>query len=182
MIDEKTNKFNLIIYLLIFIVLFTMLIGTSYLYFTNKIKNESKTKISINNADVFVEYKKGNQINVSSIKHGWSSSISFSVENYSLDTNGKYKILLDIISPLSDEIDDNFILTLSGASTSNDKPINIKEKVVPVESTMLSDCLIFPETLHTYILTIKLKDNKQDINHLKNRIFIAKVNVEKVDL
>ena len=40
--DESTTKTNTIIYLLVLVVLFTMLIGTSYAYYVKKIKMEMK--------------------------------------------------------------------------------------------------------------------------------------------
>jgi hypothetical protein len=182
MIEEKTNKFNLIIYLLVFITLFTMLIGSSYLYFTNKIKNEAKTKVTIKNADILVKYKDGDKINATGIKPGWSSSFSFSLENYSSDITGKYKIIIDIISPLTNEIEDNFVYTLSGASTSTDTPVNVSETVMPIETTTVGECSISPSTLHTYTFTLKLKNNNQNTNYFKGKIFVAKITVEKVNI
>ena len=40
--DESTTKTNTIIYLLVLVVLFTMLIGTSYAYYVKKIKKEDR--------------------------------------------------------------------------------------------------------------------------------------------
>ena len=46
--NEKARKFNIIIYLLVLVALFTMLIGTSYAYYIKTIKNGYENKVLIN--------------------------------------------------------------------------------------------------------------------------------------
>ena len=55
--DESTTKTNTIIYLLVLVVLFTMLIGTSYAYYVKKIKNGDETRVTIKTANMLIRYK-----------------------------------------------------------------------------------------------------------------------------
>ena len=99
-------------------------------------------------------------INVTNIEPGFETSLDFSIENYSTDTIGKYKIKLEIESPLIDNIDENFVYTLTGKAnknSSNNTVIDVNETPIPVETSLIGKGIITPETLHEYKLTIKLK-------------------------
>lgn len=180
--DESTTKTNTIIYLLVLVVLFTMLIGTSYAYYVKKIKNGDETRVTIKTANMLMRYKEKNEINALNITPGFETSLDFSIENYSIDTEGKYKITLEIISPLIDSEDDNFVYELTGSSNKNSSSntvVKVDEKPIPVKTTLLGKGTITPETLHDYKLTIRLKENYKDQNHLSGKTFIAKILVEK---
>ena len=91
-------------------------------------------------------------------------------------------IKLEIESPLIDNIDENFVYTLTGKAnknSSNNTVIDVNETPIPVETSLIGKGIITPETLHEYKLTIKLKENNQNQNYLSGKIFIAKIVVEK---
>lgn len=181
MLAEKERKFNIAIYILVFISVFIMLIGSSYAYFTKKIKNGDETRVIIKTANMLLRYTENNQINAKSISPGWGNTLSFSIENYSNDTAGKYKIKLEIISPLTESIENNFVYSLSGTSTTTNSDnvlINVEETPVPIETAIIGSGKISTLTLHNYVLSIKLKDNGQDQNYLKSKVFMAKIVVE----
>ena len=90
--NDKSKKFNIVICLLTLIALFTMLIGTSYAYYVNKIKNGDETRVIIKSSNMLLRFYDGNQINAVDVMPGWEDTYKFSVENYSPDTVGKYKI------------------------------------------------------------------------------------------
>lgn len=180
--SKYVNKCNTIIYLLVLIVLFAMLIGTSYAYYVKKIKNGDESRVVIKTANMLMRYAEKNEINVTNIEPGFETSLDFSIENYSTDTIGKYKIKLEIESPLIDNIDENFVYTLTGKAnknSSNNMVIDVNEMPIPVETSLIGKGIITPETLHEYKLTIKLKENNQNQNYLSGKIFIAKIVVEK---
>ena len=135
--NEKARKFNIVIYLLVLVTLFTMLIGTSYAYYIKTIKNGDETKVVIKSSNMLLRFYDGNQINAYDIEPNWESTYNFSIENYSPDTAGKYKIIFDIEKPLTDSIEDNFVFELTGKSSKNnkDKLVIKNEQPVPISST-----------------------------------------------
>lgn len=179
---KYVNKCNTIIYLLVLIVLFAMLIGTSYAYYVKKIKNGDETRVVIKTANMLMRYAEKNEINAVNIEPGYETSLDFSIENYSTDTVGKYKMKLEIESPLIDKVDDNFVYSITGKSnknSSNNTLIEVNETPVPVETSLIGKGIITPQTMHEYKLTIKLKENNQNQNYLSGKTFIAKIVVEK---
>lgn len=180
--NDNTSKSNTIIYILVLIVMLAMLIGTSYAYYVKKIKNGDETRVVIKTANMLMRYKETGEINVADIEPGFEKSMSFSIENYSTDTLGKYKIKLEVVTPLIDKEDENFVYELTGTANnnpSNNTLVKVSEKSVPVTTTVLGHAIITPETLHDYKLTIRLKENGKDQNYLSGKIFIAKIIVEK---
>ena len=61
--ENNSKKFNIIIYLLTLVALFTMLIGTSYAYYVKKIKNGDETRVIIKSSNMLLRFYDGNQIN-----------------------------------------------------------------------------------------------------------------------
>ncbi len=179
---KYVNKCNTIIYLIVLIVLFAMLIGTSYAYYVKKIKNGDESRVVIKTANMLMRYAEKNEINAINIIPGYETSLDFSIENYSTDTVGKYKIKLEIESPLIENVDENFVYSITGKSnknSSNNTLIDVNENLVPVETSLIGKGIITPETMHEYKLTIKLKENNQNQNYLSGKTFIAKIVVEK---
>ncbi len=178
----KSRKFNIIIYLLVLVALFTMLIGTSYAYYIKKIKNGDQTKVIIKSTNMLLRFYDGNQINAVEIMPGWEDTYRFSVENYSPDTIGKYKIKFEIINPLIDKMENNFVYELNGTSTknSNDRVVIKKETIIPYTTTDIGVGTIDVGSLHEYELKLKLKENNQNQTYLAGRTFIAKIVVEYV--
>lgn len=179
---QKELKFNLIMYTFIFFSLVVMLIGTTYSYYNNKIENSNDEKVIIRSANMLLRYDEGNELNVSNVLPGFSDVYTFSIENYSNDVDGKYKIILDIIEPLIDKKDENFIFSLSGVSNRYDDFgfITYQEDEIPIESIELGIALIPSNTLHKYTLNIKLKENNMNQNYLSGKSFKAKIRVESV--
>ncbi len=177
--NEKARKFNIIIYLLVLVALFTMLIGTSYAYYIKTIKNGDETKVVIKSSNMLLRFYDGNQINAYNIEPNWESTYDFSIENYSPDTAGKYKIIFDVEKSLTDSIEDSFVFELKGKSSknNNDNLVIKNEQAVPLTSTELGVGDISVDSLHDYELTLKLKDNGKDQNYLKGKMFIAKITV-----
>lgn len=176
---EKARKFNIVIYLLVLVALFTMLIGTSYAYYIKTIKNGDETRVIIKSSNMLLRFYDGNQINAYDIEPNWESTYKFSVENYSPDTVGKYKIIFDIEKTLTDSIEDSFVFELTGKSSknNNDKVVTKSEQAIPVTSTELGIGDISVGSLHDYELKLKLKDNGKDQNYLNGKMFIAKITV-----
>lgn len=180
--DIKSRKFNIIIYLVTLIVLFAMLIGTSYAYYIKKIKNGDETRVIIKSSNMLLRFYDGNQINAADVMPGWESTYRFSVENYSPDTVGKYKIKFEIINPLIDKIENNFVYELKGTSTKNvnDKIVLKNETAIPITTTDIGIGTISIGSLHEYELRLKLKENNQNQTYLAGKAFIAKIVVEYV--
>ena len=179
---KYASKCNTIVYLLVLIVMFAMLIGTSYAYYVKKIKNGDERRVVIKTANMLMRYKESSEINVADVEPGFEKSMDFSIENYSTDTVGKYKIKLEVISPLIDTTDENFVYELSGTAnknSSNNTLVKLNETPVPVTTTTIGTGIITTKTVHDYKLTIRLKENGEDQNHLSGKTFIAKIVVEK---
>lgn len=181
--DTVYNKFSLLS-VLILIVMIVMVAGLSYAYIIKKIEGGDNTRVIIKTADILLRYDDGDALNAYDVIPGWSDEYHFSIENYSVETNAKYKIKLDVLSALTDEEEENFVYTLESKTNKEinnlNKPLTISESVVPVTSTNLGDVTITAGTLHEYTLKLSLKENNQNQNYLMGNKFIAKVVVEKV--
>ena len=177
--NEKSKKFNIVIYLLVLVALFTMLFGTSYSYYIETIKNGDETKVVIKSSNMLLRFYDGNQINAFDIEPNWESTYNFSIENYSPDTAGKYKIIFDIEKSLIDSVEDSFVFELTGQSSknNNDKLVIKSEQPIPISSTELGVGNISVGSLHDYKLKLKLKDNGKNQNYLNGKVFIAKITV-----
>lgn len=157
----NNKKLNTILYILVFVFVFVMFIATSYAYYKKVIKKDENKEVA--NFSMLVNFDKTSQINASNLKNGFEEVREFTIENYSEDTIGKYNISLEIITPLSNMIDDDFVYTLESVSDSKDtsnKTISIDETPVPVLTKDLGTGTITPKNTHTYKLTIKLNNNK----------------------
>ena len=161
------NKKNTILYIIVFIFVFVMFAATSYAYYKKVIKKDDSKEVS--NYNMLVNFDKTNQINSSNLNNGYEEVREFTIENFSDDTIGKYSITFDIITPLSNMVDNDFIYTLESVSDSKDtsnKTVDISETPVPVLSKTLGSGVITPKTTHTYKLTIKLNNNKYKADSL----------------
>lgn len=178
--NKKNIKFNIIVYLLVLLALLVMLIGTSYSYYVNKIKNEDNKNVIIEKNNIFVRYYDGYEINVNKIYPGFEMTYNFSIENYSLNSKGKYKIIFDVITPLANNIDNGFVYELSASSTSDrDIVVNKSETSIPFFSKEIGVGTIDKNALHNYKLRIILKDNNAQ-NYLSSKTFVGKIIVQYV--
>lgn len=177
------NRFS-VLSIIILIVMIVMVAGLSYAYIIKKIEGGDNTRVIIKTADILLKYDEGNTLNAYNVSPGWEDEFTFSVENYSPEVNAKYKIILDILSPLSEKEDESFIYTLVSKSNKDNSefnaPVNVDETSVPISTSELGTALISTETLHEYTLSIKLKENNKNQNHLMGKTFVAKIVVETV--
>lgn len=176
----KSNKFSTILYLVVLIFVFIMSSGAFYAYYKKANKNIEDNKIIMKKLNLLLKYENGNKITADSIRPGWEKSFTFSVENFSADTIGNYKIIFEIITPLTNIIENNFIYTLNGESNSNDvtnKVITKNETPIPIVTKEIDSGVITPGNIQTYTLNMKLKDNHQNQNYLKGKVFVAQIKV-----
>ena len=89
-----------------------MFSGTFYLYYLKEIKTNSEPKVIYNSVNLLVNYSYQNTIDLKSLTPGFSESYDFSIENSSSDITANYKIMFEVITPLSNMIDENFVYTL----------------------------------------------------------------------
>ena len=157
--NKKSKNFNNILYVFVLIAIIAMFTSFYFLY-EKKVVEPSNKETIINKFEMLLMFNKDNQINGHNIKQNWVDSREFSIENFSSDTIGKYKIILEIITPLSNMIDENFVYTVEGLSESNDtsnKVINVSETPIPVVTKDLGTASITPKNTHNYKIVFKLK-------------------------
>ena len=165
----NNKKSNTILYIIVFVFVFVMFIATSYAYYNKVLKKDEKKEVA--NFNMLVNFDKTNKINANNLSNGYTEEREFTIENFSDDTIGRYNIIFDIVTPLSNVVDEDFVYTLEGVSDSKDtsnKTISITETPVPVLSKYLGTAVITPKNTHTYKLTIKLNNNKYKADSLFN--------------
>ena len=107
--------------------------------------------------------------------------MTFSVENYSNDTDAKYKISLDIISPFTETIEESFIYSVTGISkNTSDVLVNIENSPVPIKTSELGIGQIKSNSIHDYKLKLEFIETNKDQNYLQGKVFIGKIKVEVV--
>ncbi len=178
---SKTKKFNIMLYLIVLVAVFAMFITTSYSYYKKVIKEKDNSNLDIKYVNMLTTFYNPNQINGYNIKPGWEKVIDFTIENSSEDTIGNYKISFEIITPLSNMTDEDFVYTITGSSESKDTSnvvINKIDTPIPVLNRDIGTGSITPKNTHTYTITLKLKDDA-DIKKYssKNYLFAGKIKV-----
>lgn len=183
MSKKSSKKFNIILYLLVLIFVFVMFMATSYAYYTKTSKEKDKN-IVYNELLMSINYEGKDQLNVVNIRPGWEDSLTFTINNFSEDTIGKYKLVFEIITPLSNMMEEYFTYDLEGISESKDKTnstINNTNVVVPVASKELEGGIITPKNVHTYKLNIRLDKKVNAKKYPKGSIFSARVKLVSVN-
>ena len=178
--EKKISKFNLILYILIFIFLVLMFSGTFYLYYIKEIKSNDEPKIIYNNVNLLVNYSYKDTIDLKTLNPGFTESYDFSIENSSSDITANYKIMFEVITPLSNMIDENFVYTLESTSDKVDntnKLVSKNETPVPISNKELGTAVITPQNKHSYKLTLQVKSNGQAYNYLNGKIFVARIKI-----
>ena len=173
------KKFTVILYIFILIAVIAMFCGTAYAYY-KKVIVKDEANVTIKTISLLVEYDKGSKISLENLKYDQEYTHSFSIRNDSADEIGKYKLGLEIITPLTKAVDENFIYNLeclTEASDTTNKLVNITDGVVPVANKEIGQGVITPNTNHLCKLTFKIKNNNQEKDYLKDKIFIAKVKI-----
>lgn len=179
--SKKSKKFNIILYCFVLIAIISMFASFYYLYQKKVIEPTEKETI-VNKFQMLLMFNKDNQINGHGIKTGWEETREFSVENFSEDTIGKYKIILEVITPLSNMIDESFVYTLEGESQSTDtsnRVISVSETPIPVVTKDLGTAVITPKNIETYKIKFSLKKGSR--KYPKDNIFAIRIKVVNAD-
>ena len=179
--NKKSKNFNAILYTFVLIAIVVMLVSFYFLYKKKVIDPNNKETI-VNKFEMLLMFNKDNQVNVHNIKDGWEDSREFSIENFSTDTIGKYNIVLEVITPLSNMVDENFIYTVEGTSLSNDtsnKVINVNETPIPVVTKDLGTASITPKNTHNYKIVFKMKKGAK--KYPSGNIFSVRIKVVNAD-
>ena len=180
----KIKKSYLIMYIVVLVSVIIMFIATSCSYYA-KIK-ETKTDVNVNvkNFDLLLMFENGNQINGYNLKPGWSNSIEFSIQNFSTETIGKYKIVLESITPLSNMVDEDFVYEVVGESDSKDtinKLLSRSSTPVPVVTKDIGSGVITPNTTHKYKISFKIKNNAESKKYSDKNVFSTKIKIVNDD-
>jgi hypothetical protein len=179
--NKKSKKFNIILYIIVLLAMAIMFASFYFLY-QKKVVEPSTKETVVNKFQMLLMFNKDDQINGHNIKPGWEDSREFSIENFSSDTIGKYNIILEIITPLSNMIDENFVYTLVGESESSDtsnKVINVSETPVPVVTRDLGTAVITPKNKENYKITFSLKKGTK--KYPSENIFSVKIKIVNAD-
>ena len=171
----KNKNSSTILYIVVFIFVFIMFATTSYAYYVKVVKKDEQT-VEKKSFTMLVEYDGPSQIDVHNLTAGYKEEKVFTIKNYSKDTIGTYNLKFNIITPLSQIVDEGFTYVLEGESDSKDttnKVINVPSTPVPVLSKDIGTGTITPGCTHTYKLTITLNNNK----YANNSLFSAGINV-----
>jgi hypothetical protein len=177
--SKKVNKFTIILYIFTLIFIVLMLVGLAYSY-NKRLHKGDKRNVTENKVTYLVEFEKGSQINLNNLVVGYEESYEFSISNDSKDTIGNYILTFEIITPISNNVDENVVYTLEGMSDSKDstdKVIDKSETPIPVNNKDIGQGVIVPGGEHKYKLTIKVKNNGQDRNYLNGKVLSAKIKV-----
>lgn len=175
----NNKKINTIIYIVVFIFVFLMFIATSYAYYNRVIKKDEAPK-EINKFNMLVMFNDSNVIDAKNLRKGYMVSKEFSIENYSNDTIGKYNIEFEIVTPLTNMVDEEFVYSLEGQSISKDnsnRVINVSNTPIPVLSKTIGNGVITPKNTHSYKMTIMLNNNK----YAKNSLFNALIKIKTIN-
>lgn len=160
----NNKKSSTILYIAVFIVVFVMFALTAYAYYVRVVKPKD-VNVEIKKFDMLVEFNGPSQIDAHNLKNGQTIVKEFSVKNYSKDTIGKYNIVFEVITPLSNMVDEEFTYELEGISDNKDttnKLVEFSATPVSVLTKSLGNATITPGTTHSYKLTIKLNNNKYE--------------------
>ncbi len=179
--NKKSKKFSIVLYSIVLLSMVIMVYSFYFLY-QKKIVEPSNKETIVNKFSMLLMFNKDNQINAHNIKYGWSESREFTIENYSNDTIGKYKIILEIVTPLSNMIDENFVYQIVGNSISNDtsnKVINVSETPIPVVNKDLGTAIITPKNTHSYKIVFNLKKGAK--KYPSENIFSVRIKVINAD-
>ena len=171
----NNKKNSTILYIVVFIFVFIMFLATSYAYYIKVVKKEQNT-VEKKDYSLLIEYDGPSQVDVHNIQNGFKEQRIFTIKNYSKDTIGSYNLIFDIITPLSQIVDEEFVYTLEGVSDSKDttnKVINVPSTPVPVLTKDIGIGSITPGCTHTYKLTISLNNNK----YMSNGLFSGGIKV-----
>ena len=173
------KKVTIFLYIFILLAVIAMFCGTAYAYY-KKVIVKDEANVTVKTINLLVEYDNGSKINLEDLKYDQEYTHSFIIRNDSDDEIGKYKIQLEIITPFTKAVDENFIYNLECDTPSSDnvnKLVSITDGVVPVSNKEIGEGTITPNNSHACKIVFKIKSDNQDKEYLKNKIFVAKVKI-----
>ena len=160
------------------LMLVSIVVATSYAYFTaNVTGNKDTNNVVITNGVMSLEYKDGDEINLANAIPGNSVTKTFTVKNTgNVATN--YTIYF---SELSNKFVDKTDLVYTLTSTDGGK--NVAQTQVPsTNDAMVSNYAIEAGETHTYTLTITFLNKDENQNDNMNVSFTTKIGInESVD-
>ena len=169
------DKKKLILSIVGVLVLVSIVVATSYAYFTANISgNKDTNNVVITNGVMSLEYKDGDEITLDNAVPGSSVTKTFTVKNTgNVSTN--YTIYFsELVNKFADKTD--LVYTL----TSSDGGKNVAQTQVPDSNeAMVTNYEIEAGKTHTYTLTITFleKNEKQDDN--QNVSFSTKIGINE---
>lgn len=178
MTKQKAKKLNVLLYSVVLFFVIVMLVLMAISYF-KRVDDNKLGEQKVNNLNMLISFDKNNQINVHGLHNGYNESREFTIENYSKDTIGNYQIVFEVITPLSNMIDENFVYDLIGETDSKDKSnnlINVANVPVPVITKSLTGGVITPNTTHKYKVTFRMNNSK--IKYPNDNLFSLKIYVK----
>ena len=173
------KKVTIFLYIFILLAVIAMFCGSAYAYY-KKVLVKDEANVTVKTVNLLVEYDNGSKINLENLKFDEEYTHSFVIRNDSADEIGKYKIQLEIITPFTKAVDENFTYNLECLTPSSDninKLVNITDGIVPVSNKEVGEGVITPNNNHACKVIFKVKNNNQDKEYLKDKIFVAKVKV-----
>ena len=162
------KKTSTILYICVFVFVFVMFALTAYSYYVRVVKPEN-VNIDVKKFNMLVEFNGPSEINAHNLNDTYEETREFTIKNYSSDTIGKYNIVFEVVTPLSNMVDEDFTYELEGVSDSKDttnKLVTFNSTPVSVLTKTLGTGTITPGTSHTYKITFKLKNNKYESDSL----------------
>ena len=169
---NREKKLKNYLSIIVLICVFIMFLGTYCVYYVKNNKNEH---IKENKVLMTLNFDGKNEINVKNINPGWSDKIIFSVVNHTKDTIGRYKLVLEIVTPFSNMIEENLVYTINGESLNKDKANIVAhedESILPVFNKTFSDCVITPNNTHNYVFNIDFKKDKTNKKYTDNMLVL----------
>ena len=157
------------------LLLVSIVVATSYAYFTaNVTGNKDTNNVVVTNGVMSLEYKDGDEINLANAVPGSSVTKTFTVKNTgNVSTN--YTIYF---SELSNKFVDktDLVYTL----TSSDGGKNVAQTQVPsTNEAMVSNYAIEAGKTHTYTLTITFLNKDENQNDNMNVSFTTKIGINE---
>ena len=157
------------------LMLVSIVVATSYAYFTANVSgNKDTNNVVVTNGVMALEYKDGDDINLANAVPGDSVTKTFTVKNTgNVSTN--YTIYF---SELSNKFVDktDLVYTL----TSSDGGKNVAQTQVPsTNDAMVSNYAIDAGKTHTYTLTITFLDKDENQDDNQNVTFSTKVSINE---
>lgn len=172
------NK-KMVLYLNLLIVLFLIIVGVSYAYFSLIIDGNGK-KISIKMGQLKLEYNDGNEIIIDNMLPGTSISKSFTITN----TNDSYFVYNLIWEDLKNTVSNDELVIeikctrLNSYNKEEGKCFGLSKTPIKTTKSIKNNIKIEPNTTHKYDVTITFVETGLKQNYNFNAIFEGKLGVE----